>query len=51
MKESANEWLNSICKNCIKANGYCIKDDPYIGLCAKNDRDELLEIKKRRRVS
>lgn len=43
MTDSEKEWLDSICKNCLKANGYCIKDDPYIGLCAKNDKEELLE--------
>lgn len=43
MTDSEKKWLKSICKNCLKANGYCIKDDPYIGLCAENDREELLE--------
>lgn len=36
--------LLKICENCIKANGYCIKDEAYIGLCAQNDKEELIEI-------
>jgi len=43
MNNSEKKWLKSICKNCLKANGECIKDDAYIGLCAENDKEELLE--------
>lgn len=46
MTNSEKEWLESICKNCLEANGYCIKNEAYIGLCSKNDRDELLEMKR-----
>lgn len=41
---SDEELLKRICENCIKGNGFCIKDLPYIGLCAENDREELLEV-------
>lgn len=40
------EYLEMICKNCLKANGECIKKGIYIGLCAENDREELLELRK-----
>jgi len=46
MTEAEKKWLESICLNCLEANGECIKDDAYIGLCAENDRDELLEMKR-----
>ena len=36
-------YLKSICKNCLKHNHRCIKDDDYLGLCAKNDMNELIE--------
>ena len=49
MINSEKEWLEFICKNCLKANGYCIKNDPYIGLCAENDKEELLEAYRKRR--
>ena len=42
------ERLKRICKRCKKANGRCIADDPYIGLCAKNDKEELIEIFQKR---
>ena len=37
-------YLIAICCNCLKGNGRCIKDDPYIGLCSLNDTAELLEL-------
>lgn len=40
------EYLKMICKNCLKANKKCIKNDPYIGLCAENDSEELLEMRR-----
>lgn len=46
MTEAEKKWLESICRNCLEANGECIKDDPYIGFCAENDRDELLDMKR-----
>ncbi len=42
------EYLRMICRNCKKANKKCIKDDIYIGLCAKNDREELIEMRERK---
>ena len=33
-KSNYEEKLKKICKNCKRANGRCIIDDPYIGLCA-----------------
>lgn len=42
-KRRYNKKLREICKNCLEANGYCIKDYGYIGLCAKNDKEELIE--------
>ena len=50
MKQGSNhlldveEYLKLICYNCEKANGRCIKDDVYVGLCAKTDREELIEL-------
>lgn len=41
--------FSGMCKRCIRGNGFCIKDVPYIGLCALNDRKELIEIWMRRR--
>ena len=39
------EYLKLICKKCLKANGCCIKNsNAYIGLCAENDREELIEL-------
>ena len=29
-------------------NGRCVKDEPYVGLCAKNDKQELIEFEKRK---
>lgn len=40
------EYLKLICKNCKKGNGYCIKDQPYIGLCAELDKEELLMLRR-----
>lgn len=48
MTKEVNKWLESICRKCIEANGKCIIDDVYFGLCAENDRDELLEMKRRK---
>ena len=44
------EYLEQICKNCEKANGCCIINEPYIGLCAKADREELVELYEKRRT-
>lgn len=49
MTDSENKWLRSICKKCKEANGYCIKNDAYIGLCAENDKEELLEFYREKR--
>lgn len=38
-----NQFLKQICIECKKANGHCIKNDDYIGLCAENDKQELIE--------
>ena len=43
MKKEIKDYLDNICKNCLKFNHRCIKDDPYIGLCAENDKEELIE--------
>ena len=44
-KRRYNKKLRDICKNCLSANGQCIKNEPaYIGLCAKNDKEELIEL-------
>lgn len=50
MTSKEKRHLNLICKRCKKANGRCIKMDPYVGLCAENDAEELLEWAKRRGV-
>ena len=43
-KSNHEERLKKICKNCKRANGRCIIDEPYIGLCAVTDREELIEL-------
>ena len=50
MTKKEKAYLKRICKRCIKANGRCIKDDPYIGLCAETDAEALLDGAKRRGV-
>lgn len=40
--KNVEDYLKSICDSCIKANERCIKEDPYIGLCAVNDREEII---------
>ena len=45
--KAAKKYLKKVCEKCRKANnGDCIKDDVYIGLCAENDTEELLEFYK-----
>lgn len=41
--------LFAICKRCLKRNKRCVKDEPYIGWCASNDRYELLSMYRERR--
>lgn len=50
MTRKEKAYLRSICKRCKKANGRCIKYDPYVGLCAETDAEELLEGAKRRKI-
>ena len=45
---SDKEYLQLICRNCKKANKRCIKDEPYIGWCAENDKEELLEMRRKK---
>ena len=46
--QDIEKYLKMICRNCKKANGCCIKDEPYIGLCAKNDREEHIEMREKK---
>lgn len=41
--------LSAICKRCLRRNGMCIKDYAYIGWCANNDREELIQMWKEKR--
>ena len=43
VNKQIKRYLKSICKNCLKHNHRCIKDDDYLGLCAINDKIELIE--------
>ena len=50
MTKAEKKWLESICRKCLEANGECIMNDVYVGLCAKKDRDELLEMKREGKI-
>lgn len=50
MTSKEKKYLKKICERCKKAYGKCIKYDPYIGLCAETDVQDLIDAAKRRGV-
>ena len=42
MSPGEKHYLANVCRNCIQANGSCVRREPYVGLCAKNDAVEMI---------
>ena len=42
-KRKISRIIRRTCRRCLRANGECIRHMAYIGLCAKEDKEELLE--------
>lgn len=42
MNKKEEKLLNDICSKCFKHYKKCLMNEPYIGLCAVKDMDELL---------